>query len=311
MWLNIINKPLSRQLDKRLLSVACRTMCEMARVFVRSVENEERMHITFRYHPDGQQPPTVRRVYNFDRLKAEGLARTMNHIATKINAVVMKRAKKKNKALGVDAVPAEVQIFLSEQNGNIPVSTSEPNASAWTNGRCMQIDNQLFHVCVNVPTIRKLSLRQPMMVGFPVYADINLEFADVSDCKWTWYRLSNGAALTSPEDTSSLSVDDVDNQESAATKKGKKSKQTTVIVGDSQFYIPTVEDVGCLLKVECVPIRGEVIGEMVTAESSAVIQDGPAVTCPFEKQHKFTELLTCGDRCVLSCVHIISLVQFS
>ena len=150
MWLYVLNKPLSRHLSIRLLCIANRTMCEMAKVFVRSVENEERLQITFRYHPDGLQPPTKQRVYNFDRLKTEGLERTINHISTKINNIVMRRSKKK-KSLGGDVIPAEVSVVLSE-DGSV-ISTSEPNVSAWTSGRCMHIDDPVSYTHLTLPTI--------------------------------------------------------------------------------------------------------------------------------------------------------------
>jgi len=295
MWLNVLNKRLLSQLNVRLLGAACRTMSEMARVFVRSVENEERLQITFRYHPDNQQPPMQSRVYNFDRLKTEGLERTINHIATKINNVLIRRSKKKKKSLdAAEYIPAEVRV-LSE-DGSV-MCTSEPNASAWTNGKCLQIEDQLFHVSVNVPTIRKLTLPQPMMVGFPVYPNIDLEFADVSDCEFSWYRLSNGVGLASTEESPDLSADDTEDQEASVTKKYKKSKKTEnsekIFVGRS--YIPTAEDIGCQLKVECTPERGEISGEMASIVSSSVVQQGPTVSCPFEKRHKFTEQLTSGD----------------
>jgi len=306
--LSVLNKTISSHLNIRLLRIAYRAMCEMGRVFVRSVENEERLQITFRYHPDSLQPPTKQRVYNFDRLKTEGLERTIQHISTKINKVVMKRSKKKNKSLGVEVIPDEVRVVLSE-DGSV-ISTSEPNENAWISGRCMHIGDQLFCVCVNVPAIRKLSLPQPMMVGFPIYANIDLEFADVSDCELTWYRLSNGVALTSSAESSNLSVGDVDNQESYVTKKYKKTKQTEkravkTFVGRS--YIPAVEDTGCQLKLECMPVRGEIVGEMVTMVSSSAVQDGPTIMCPFEKRHKFTEQLTSSDRFVFLFSNIICL----
>ena len=300
MLVNVLKKPLLSQLNICRLRVAHRTMCELARVFVRSVENEERLQISFRYHPDGQMPPTKQRVYNFDRLKTEGLERTIGHIATKINSVVAKRLKRRNKSLGVEATPAEVRVLLSE-DGSV-ISSSEPNESAWAQGRCMQIDDQLFHVCVNVPTIRKLSLSQPMMVGFPVYANINLEFADVADCEFTWYRLSNGLTATSSIEYGNLSADDSEERESNAAQTYKKNKQkglTAVKVFVGRSYIPTLEDIGCQLKLECVPVRGEVFGEMVTTESSGVVHNGPTILCPFEKRHKLTEHLTSGDWFVL------------
>jgi len=295
MWLNVVNAQLSRGFNIHLLRVAQRTTCEMAKVFVRSVESEERLQITFRYHPDNRQQAAHQRVYNFDRLKTEGLERTITHIATKINQVMAKRLKRKSKTLGADVTPAEVRVFLSEDGSEI--SPDQPNASAWMDGRCMQIEDQQFHVCVNVPTVRKLALPQPMMVGFPVYANANVEFADVSDCEFTWYRL--GGTVTSPEEASSLSTSDVEDQVSGVAKN-KKSKNSAVKIFVGRAYIPTAEDVGCQLKLECLPIRGDVIGEMVSTVSSVGVQRGPTVSCPFEKRHKFTEQMTSGDRCVLA-----------
>jgi len=275
-------------------------MCELSRVFVRSVEDEERMQISFRYHPDSDVPPFRQRVYNFDRLKTEGLERTIGHIATKINSIVarrVRRLKKMNKSLGADDVaPTEVCVSLRD-DGSV-ISSSEPNASAWAQGRCLQIEDRLFHVCVNVPTIRKLSLPQPMMVGFPVYANINLEFADVAGCEFTWYRLSNGTTLMASEEFGNHSASDAEEQESNVMKKCKrnKPKETTAVkISSGRSYIPTEEDVGCQLKLECTPTRAEVTGEMATAVSSAVVTTGSTVLCPFEKRHKLTEQLTSPD----------------
>ena len=300
MLLNVLNTPLSRRFSISVLRAAQRTMCEMAKVFVRSVENEERLQITFRYHPDNQQPLAQQRVFNFDRLKREDLERTMTHITTKINKVVLKRLRRKNKTLDVDVTPADVRVFLSEDGSEI--SPSEPNVSAWIEGRCMQIEDQQFHVCVNVPAVRKLSLPQLLMVGFPVYANINLEFADVSDCEFTWYRMNDGETVASheeSEESGSVSNNDAEGQESDVTKNCKKTKKSAVKIFVGRVYIPTQEDVGCQLKLECLPIRGEDIGEMVSMVSSVAVQSGPIISCPFEKRHKFTEQLTSGDRSVL------------
>jgi len=300
MLLNALNTALSRRLNLPLLRIAHRTVCEMAKVFVRSVEEEERLQISFKYHPDNQQAPAHKRVYNFDRLKTEGLERTVTRIATKINQNLTKKAKKKSKSLGVDVTPSDVRVCLSD-NGSV-IDLTEPNVSAWTDGRCMHIEDQLFHVCVNVPTIRKLSLPEPMMVGFPVYAKLDLEFADVSDCEFTWYRLSNDVTSVPLEESDSLPSDDAEDQESSMPKKCKQRKQSEqcVEVSVGRSYIPTAEDIGCRLKVECIPKRGEVTGEIVGMVSSDGVQSGPTVSCPFEKRHRFTEHLTSGDWLVLA-----------
>lgn len=295
--LNVLNKPLFTQFKARLLRIGNRTMCELSRVFVRSVENEERMQIRFRYHPDIQTPFSQQRVYNFDRLKTEGLDKTIGHIATKINSIVARRVRrlqKKNKLPDADVAPTEVCVSLNE-DGSV-ISSFEPNASAWTQGRCLQIEDRLFRVCVNVPTIRKMSLPQPMMVGFSVYANINLEFGDIADCEFTWYRVSNGATVTSSEESGNLLSEDAEEQETNVTKKCRKNnKQIETKIGVGRSYIPTADDVGCQLKLECTPIRAEVTGEMVTAMSSTLVIDGPAVLCPFEKRHRLTERLTSPD----------------
>jgi len=294
MLLNVLNRPLLSQRNIPLLRVAHCTMCELARVFVRSVEHEERMQISFRYHPDDKVPATQQRVYTFDRLKTELVERTIGRIATKINSVVAKRLKKRNKSLGINVTPAEVRVAIREDG--ITISDSELNETAWTQGKCMHIDDRLFHVCVNVPAVRKLSLPQLMMVGFPIYANINFEFVDVSDCEFTWYRLVDGVTTTSSKECDNLSTDE--EQDSNTVKKCKKHKQqgsTAVKIFTGHSYVPTVEDVGYQLKLECVPARGEVIGDMVTDVSSAVVQNGPTIVCPYEKRHKLTEQLTSGD----------------
>lgn len=296
MLFYVLNTPLSRRFNIRLLCVAQRTMCEMARVFVRSVENEERLQITFRYHPDNEQPAAQQRVYNFDRLKTEGLERTVTHIATKINQVMVRRLKRRRKAVGGDVTPAEVRVFLSEDGSEI--SPAEPNASAWTDGRCLQIADRQFHVCVNVPTVRKITLPQPLMVDFPVYANVILEFAYLSDCKFTWYRLSDEETVASPEESGNLSASDVEARESDIAKNGKKTKKSAVKIFVGRAYIPTEEDIGSRLKLECLPVKGEITGEMISTVSSVDVQSGPVVSCPFEKRHKYTEQLTSGDRSV-------------
>jgi len=222
----------------------------------------------------------------------------VTHMATKINQVIAKRSRRKSKSLGVDVTPAEVRVCLSE-NGSI-VSTSELNASAWTDGKCLQIEDQMFHVCVNVPTIRKLSLLQPMIVGFPVYVNIDLEFGDMSDCEFTWYRVGNSAvAVETSQD---------EDQEQNLTKTPKKSRQSNgsaIKLFCGRFYIPTAEDVGFQLKLVCTPVRGDVTGESITTTSSATVQSGPTTSFPFEKRHRFTDHVMSGDRSLLLILHFV------
>lgn len=300
MWLSLLTSCLLRQSHIRQLQIARRSMSEMARVFVRSVENEDRLQLRFRYHPDGQQPPAKLRVYNFDRLKTEYLERTMTHIATKISKAVMKRAKKKSRSLGADVDVAEVRVALSEDGSD--VSTSELNESAWIDGRCMHIEDQLFHVCVNVPTVRKLSLPQPMMVGFPVYAKMDIEFTDICDCEFIWYRLSKGVTFPPREKSNNHEEEHLESDVTEKCMNSEGSEMSAVKIFAGRAYIPTVEDIGCQLKLECIPVRGDVTGEMATALSSAAVCAGPDISFPFEKRHKYTEQLTLGNWCVLHCV---------
>ena len=62
-------------------------------------------------------------------------------------------------------------------------------------------------------------------------------------------------------------------------------------VGRGRLYVPTQQDIGCSLKLVCVPSDGERDGEEIETISSSEVIAGPEF-CPFEKRHEYTKNLS-------------------
>lgn len=304
MWRNFITNP------RFLQKLACVTYrpsmskpASMARVSVRNVPAEERMQITFAYPPDDGSG-IKRRVFNFDRLKAEELEKTLVRITTN---VAKQANKKKKKGKTTDVATDEVPVKLVKQGTEIDGLL--PNAEAWEEGTCLKIADQSYEVQLNIPAVKSLNIPECILVGIPVYPRVLHEFAIEHECSLIWYKevknfvpkkLKKFKKQEQPEQKEEQSTQTSDRSPECNTSEEEQKSDAKVRsnlghltwdqihVGSS--YLPGIDDVGHLLKVECMPSDGVRVGDSVSTISKNEVSSGPGI-CPFEKRHRFTEQL--------------------
>lgn len=120
----------------------------------------------------------------------------------------------------------------------------------------------------NVPYVSNISLSASMLVGFPTYP-IKFEsvYTDKKRSIFNWYR--NNAINNKPH--------------------------LWVHVGEGYLYVPGVSDIGCNLKISCVPQNESDSGCSIEVQSKNTVEAGPG-PCPFDIRHEFTKNRLSGKR---------------
>ena len=109
----------------------------------------------------------------------------------------------------------------------IPGSTR--NQEAWTCASVLRLGPQLFELTLNPPTVESLSLQRFAMVGYPLLPTLNLSFCHPGATQWKWSR--------------------------HAKREGELGEGWEDTGCRAMRYSPTEADLGCMLRVECLPGR--------------------------------------------------------
>jgi len=306
---------LLKVLIKNFVRLDCRrysNMCSrVSAVFIRNALGEDRIQISFKFPPNDHNA----RVYNFDRLKSEELEKTLTRISANVSRVVNKKVKKKFKSVESETALPELDVVLLHDQ-DILVNKFEPNEDAWLDGRCLKIDNYRMLIYVNVPTIRRLELPEIVMIGCAIRPLICVEFGTETDCHYVWFRktVANEASTNISEkslsnsdmqltDGSTRNCSEVEHfsksDGSLRSRNGQELEQEDLgsweEIYRGRVYLPVSADEGCYLKLECYPVCGNRVGEVVKVVAKKSVIKGPIGHCPFEKRHNFTkELLANG-----------------
>ena len=287
-----------------LQSFARRQIHKMSQsqVAVRSVEDDARIQISFQFGPQNGKV----RIYNLDRLRTEEVGKSLSRISVNVMKHLTKKKKAKKAKLEASATKEStdsesdilVKLFHQKQEVTEDISNSE----AWVDGAVLNLGEMVYDVVVNQPNVKSLSLPENIMAGFPVYPKYDLEFADLENCKFTWYKIK---VHSTDNDTNKSETDKKNITESSELRKALVStgdaheasgsqqlKEETefpgvVEVGSSHHYTPLNCDIGAKLKLVCTPMRGEREGQPVEVMSDCHIEAGPG-TCAFEKRHFYT-----------------------
>jgi 2',5'-phosphodiesterase len=207
----------------------------------------------------------VDRQFNFSRQLSEKVNDFLARITTSIERNVSKK-KKKNKGTSEEGKQEEAnKIHVSLLLGGEVVSGDQACKDVlFDNGLCLQVLDTQFSVILNAPWITLITLPSSIMAGFPVYPlKLEVLFADKSDCSFCWYK--NTSTIT-----------------------GKKVPADWVEVGFGYYFTPSTCDIGCYLKLVCVPQNGSICGPTSEVVSTNPIEAGPG-SCPFEVRHAFTK----------------------
>lgn len=99
------------------------------------------------------------------------------------------KKKKKNRGQQEEEGPAtEVRLLYEEQ----AVEESVVNAEAWRDGAVLCVGEARYTVHRNAPSFTSAELPRSLMAGFPVCPKLQLEFGNLEDCEFTWFKENTG-----------------------------------------------------------------------------------------------------------------------
>ncbi|PVD39383.1 hypothetical protein C0Q70_02013 [Pomacea canaliculata] len=240
----------------------------MASTYVRCIQGEEKMQITLEYGHEGG----TSRAYNLDRKQTEEVGTALNRLKVNLaKNLFKKKKKKKNVVAGLTGgenkeVDAEntLNVVIVNSCGR-KVDETIPNQVAWAEGNKLMIGDTHVPIIVNPPTVKLLPLPSSIMAGFPIFPRFELEFADLQQSTFTWQK------------------EDVSPVEEGA---GVATEGHPVIKSTHPIYTPDAGDIGCRLKLTCVPGRTGRRGREDCVVSDEV-RPGPG-PCPFEARQEYT-----------------------
>ncbi|XP_032687861.1 2',5'-phosphodiesterase 12-like [Odontomachus brunneus] len=238
---------------------------KMNEAFLRYEKGNDMFDISFRYM---DKTVKVDRQFNFSRQATE----SVNNFLTRINTNVckfinekVKRKKKKNAAceismLSLDNVNSGKIMLLKDDvqvDGNISCESLLQDSAEL---KLIILENT-YIVKRNVPHISSIALPTSMLVGFPIYpTKFESLYTDKRRSIFNWYR--NNAVNNNPN--------------------------LWIQVSEEYLYIPSVSDIGCNLKISCIPRNESDSGCIVEVQSKNTVEAGPG-PCPFEIRHEFTK----------------------
>lgn len=182
-----------------------------------------------------------------------------------------RREKKKKSELGEQIPEDPVLKIWMTINDLIVDNESTPINQTFVEGAVLHLEDKMLPVEINLPKVIALVLPQNIMVGFPIYPKVQVEFCDLENAKFTWYRYK-----TVEEETA---------------KGKKKTVEVCEKIAETFSCMPTADDIGYKLKLSCVPQLAGRVGAEFSILSKCEVDAGPGL-CPFENRHSFTQSIT-------------------
>lgn len=167
----------------RPLSGAHRLLGTMEPAVVRCLPGEPKLTISFTL--DGSNKQMLR-----DQSEELGkvLARIANGVA-KSQAKAKKMRRNKGKQQQDGEVEEEQQLTAVKLlYDGAEVADTVPNSEAWQDGAVLQVGDVQYSVLRNSPTFTLAELPVSMLAGYPVCPNLQVEFGNLHDCEFTWYK---------------------------------------------------------------------------------------------------------------------------
>ncbi|XP_067094469.1 2',5'-phosphodiesterase 12 [Osmerus mordax] len=232
-------------------NTSCRFYTKMDRATVRCLPGEPKLTISFVL--DGSHKHMLR-----DQTEELGklLARIANN-AAKGQGKAKKSKKNKNQAT---ELTGHLNVKLCF-NGDL-VAEDAMNSDAWQDGAVLHVGDSKYTVQRNPPTFTTAELPASVLAGFPVCPKMEIEFGDLKDSMFTWYKESVGELQTN-----------------------------WLEVGNERVFVPSNLDIGLKLKLKCTPKDGIRCGVDKELVSIGAVEAGPG-TCTFDNRHMYTNKIT-------------------
>lgn len=254
---------------------------KMNEAFLHYTNDKETFDFTFRYT---NQELNVDRQFNLSRRKSENVECFLRRVDANLDKILSKKIKKRMKKN-----PTEVKMEETIDNiesGNIILMKDDSIVGlneSWT--KLLDNPSQLsmiifgvpYNIKFNAPWVLRMKLPKSILAGFPIYpSEFESLFTDKSKSEFTWYRYDF--------------IND---------------RMSWIKVGEGYIYIPSNEDIGTKLKLDCVPRNNEHEGPKIEIESEYQVEAGPG-TCPFELRHSFTQTKLSGNNFRITSYNILA-----
>ncbi|KAK2861675.1 hypothetical protein Q5P01_001208 [Channa striata] len=245
--------------SRRTVTGACRVLGRMEPAVVRCLPGEPKLTISFSL--DGSHKHLLR---DQDEPLSKALARISNGAAKSQG-----KAKKSKKNRGQQSCEASEPVVAKLYLDGDEVADTVQNSEAWQDGAVLQVGHVKYSVQRNPPTFTTAELPVSLLAGFPACPKLEVEFGNLEDSEFTWSK--ENVTATSPE----------------AAGEGLGQETSWTQVGCGRVHIPSNQDIGCRLKLLCIPkdrSRSGVAKELV---SVGAVEAGPGV-CTFDNRHAYT-----------------------
>ncbi|CAK6960867.1 '%2C5'-phosphodiesterase 12 [Scomber scombrus] len=246
----------------RALTRACSRLLpcsSMEPAVVRCIPGEPKLTISFSL--EGSHKHMLRD-------QGETLGKVLARISNGIIKGQGKAKKSKKNKVQQPSEAAELALVKLFHDGD-EVADTALNSDAWQDGSVLQVGDVKYSVQRNPPTFTTAELPLSLLAGFPVCPKLEVEFGNLQDCEFTWFK--ENVPNKSPE--------------AGAEVSGQASSWTEV--GSGRVHVPSNQDIGCRFKLCCTPKDGARSGPAKELVSVGAVEAGPGV-CTFDNRHAYT-----------------------
>ena len=173
---------------------------------------------------------------------SEALDRSLSRLSA---AATSKKPKKGAAAKVGPSESAAATALLDEYGAIIPLTT--PVREAWAIAAWLSIDTERRAVLFDPPEVAEVRIPAAPLIGIPLLALVSTRSCEPAACRFEWTRHAPGDDV---EGGASLPVEAA---QAALAAEAPAAGAGGTVVGRSQSYIPTAEDIGAVLRVRAVP----------------------------------------------------------
>ncbi|XP_048110854.1 2',5'-phosphodiesterase 12 [Alosa alosa] len=245
-----VNNLISISLWDHHSSCCLRYYKTMERAVVRCVPSEVKLTISFLLY--GSQKHMLRD-------QSEELGKVLARISNGIIRTQGKGKKSKKKQLNEPCEAVEPIVRL-HYNGDY-VANDVSNFNAWQDGAVLHIGEIKYKIERNPPTFITAELPVAILAGFPVCPKLEIEFGDLNDSVFTWFKARD------------------------------PNQDSWIEAGTGRVFTPSNGDIGLKVKFNCIPGNQTKYGAAKELVSSSTVEAGPGV-CTFDTRHLYTKKVT-------------------
>lgn len=247
------------------------------------------------------------REFNLSRAIDEPIGQTFQKLYANFTKQLNSKINKTNKKLKKDPINKEssqtqlnitnvtledIPINLYDLDNNL-ISLDTKNADAWKENFTLKLNDQIFTVAVDLPSIKKVSLSKLLVVGLPAIAKLEGDSQDLTEAlnkysKFNWY-----CSKEKFESGNKDILNNINQKLKIAPHELEKIEWNLISLDDSRKLIILDEQTeDKLIKVEVTPSDGNRNGLAVDAISTnIVVKKFNLEDFPMSDRHKLTKHL--------------------